>query len=421
MIQTIRNNWEQMLITLQTKYQIPGAVVSTWIAPLTASEYKGHTVYFDIGNKLGSTLISYLERNKYHIGLRNLIRAMFGDETIEICIRIREEENNKTVSDANPKPEKQQEQTSTELTPVHTPVQMEDRYSRDQRRRQKVSKTNQLIQESKFGMPRGSFNMLNYGYSKLKTYEVASDGTVVGLPPEKINPHIRIDTEEYCGDMLIPLEGGATRKQIKKFLDGIDANRFWIWDEETKTEKKHEWIQNITLGKGYYEFDFSLSAIKFACEHGKDHPYSSYEPIQLSFFKLDYTGRLFEFFNSYRSQGYIRVEYEKLRHMLGIDANKYKEFKVFKRDLIKRALKEIETDGEEFYVIDETPDKGSQPIRMMQFRIVERTNEEKNSIHYMHVRTINEFETKYLTKNKNAQSGQLTMRFDDGQACIDTE
>ena len=140
----------------------------------------------------------------------------------------------------------------------------------------------------------------------------------------------------------------------------------------------------------------------------------------MSFFKLDYTGRLFEFFNSYRSQGYIRVEYEKLRHMLGIDANKYKEFKVFKRDLIKRALKEIETDGEEFYVIDETPDKGSQPIRMMQFRIVERTNEEKNSIHYMHVRTINEFEAKYLTK-KNAQSGQLTMRFDDGQACIDNE
>ena len=402
---TIKEKWEEILFEIKDNNPdvVSDIIIKTWVKPLKIKNVIHGEACFLANKKHGKHEADYLKRKGLDQLLLKVLQKMVDEKISSVVILDPEDDREKMMK--------------------HLMAKEDSRDSRDLRRKQKVAKTNTAIQEAIYRLSRHCFNMLNYGFSQIKTFEITEDGQVVGLSKDKINAHVRIVTKEYCADMLMPLEGGSARKQLMKYLDGIDHERFWLWNEETRTYDKFAWISNIRIGKGYFEWDFTEDAVQFLAEHGKKNPYSSYEISQLSFFKGEYTGRLFDFFNSYKDLGYVKVSYVKLRNLLNLEDNEYPEYRYFTNRIIKPSLDEIKQEAEDFYVINETPRNGNKPVEILYFRIVKKEQKEKEVIHYRHVREINRFEAKHLTKDKMKddmilESDQMTLSFTGNEVTV---
>ena len=95
----IINNWDSILNTLETHYDVSKIIIETWIRPLSIYEVKNNTIYFYVDEKRGKHGVDYLHNKGYDMFLLSSIREFFNDPAIELVI----DEKYKFVVDSDDK------------------------------------------------------------------------------------------------------------------------------------------------------------------------------------------------------------------------------------------------------------------------------------------------------------------------------
>ena len=90
----IINNWDSILNTLETHYDVSKIIIETWIRPLSIFDIKDNTIYFYVDEKRGKHGVDYLHNKCYDMFLLSSIREFFNDPDIELVI----DEKNKIVA-----------------------------------------------------------------------------------------------------------------------------------------------------------------------------------------------------------------------------------------------------------------------------------------------------------------------------------
>ncbi|SEP55069.1 chromosomal replication initiator protein [Lachnospiraceae bacterium NE2001] len=97
----IISNWDSILNTLETHYDVSKIIIETWIRPLSIFDIKDNTIYFYVDEKRGKHGVDYLHNKGYDMFLLSSIREFFNDPDIELVI----DEKYKFVVNENDTPE----------------------------------------------------------------------------------------------------------------------------------------------------------------------------------------------------------------------------------------------------------------------------------------------------------------------------
>ncbi len=82
----IIKNWDSILNTLETHYDVSKIIIETWIRPLSIFDIKDNTIYFYVDEKRGKHGVDYLHNKGYDMFLLSSIREFFNDPNIELVI-----------------------------------------------------------------------------------------------------------------------------------------------------------------------------------------------------------------------------------------------------------------------------------------------------------------------------------------------
>ena len=82
----IINNWDSILNTLETHYDVSKIIIETWIRPLSIFDIKDNTIYSYVDEKRGKHGVDYLHNKGYDMFLLSSIREFFNDPDIELVI-----------------------------------------------------------------------------------------------------------------------------------------------------------------------------------------------------------------------------------------------------------------------------------------------------------------------------------------------
>lgn len=137
--------------------------------------------------------------------------------------------------------------------------------------------------------------------------------------------------------------------------------------EDETTEFR--WIESRTKyhkGEGRISFEFSRRVLPYLFELDKRLGYTQYHLLSVSGFNSAYSIRIYELCKKLQGMAKQIVELEEIRRVLQID-DKYKEFKILKRDVLFPAFSEINEKSDLFIEVE--PIKRGRAIHALHFTI----------------------------------------------------
>ena len=151
---------------------------------------------------------------------------------------------------------------------------------------------------------------------------------------------IQFEIRNFCKVCGLDYDNGNNYRSVKTALDKLAENSFWI--DYGEGEFRFQWIAtpDIQRGKGMIEVEIPKKVMPYLYELSEK--FTSYQLYNILGLKSAYSIMLYEFFKSYAYRKRITVNIEELRKYLGIEENKYKEYKQFRRGVLERSIKEIE-------------------------------------------------------------------------------
>ena len=193
-------------------------------------------------------------------------------------------------------------------------------------RKELVVKSNELLRNTRYTLSTTEQKLLVYIVSTIKQ-------------EDKEFKEVEINIVEYCRLAGIETNSGNIYQYIKDQIQ-ILANKSWWIPVNNNKEILFRWIDKATIEKGS-----GIVKIKL---HDNLKPYlldlrsnfTKYELINVLTLRGKYAIRLYELFKSYLWQGHWEIAVEDLKSLLNV-ADKYKQFKEFKRSLLTPAIEEI--------------------------------------------------------------------------------
>ena len=211
---------------------------------------------------------------------------------------------------------------------------MENMELRDERNNQ-VVKDNKLIQvmRHKYQMTVMQQKVLAYIISKLKP--PVEYGGVIEMPSHVIRFEIRRFCE-VCGIS----DAGQNYMNVKRALDSIAEESFWL--KYPGGQFKFQWIvtPDIQEGSGCIEVEIPQKVFPFLWN--LKERFTEYPLYSILAFRSGYTIMLFELCQSYAYKGGFLITVKRLREYLGLQ-EEYADYKLFRRDLLAKSVKEIST------------------------------------------------------------------------------
>lgn len=137
--------------------------------------------------------------------------------------------------------------------------------------------------------------------------------------------------------------------------------------EDETTEFR--WIESRTKyhkGEGRISFEFSRRVLPYLFELDKRLGYTQYHLLSVSGFNSTYSIRIYELCKKLQGMAKQIVELEEIRRVLQID-DKYKEFKILKRDVLSPAFSEINEKSDLFIEVEQL--KRGRAIHALHFTI----------------------------------------------------
>lgn len=200
---------------------------------------------------------------------------------------------------------------------------------------QPVTKDNSLIQsiaQRRFELSVMEQKAICYILSKLNPLEENPD-------EERI---VSFEINHFCKVCGIKYESGGNYQNVKNALDKLATNGFWINTPE-KTKLFFQWIATpeIYPGSGVISVTIPSKIMPYLCKMSGN--FTTFQLFNVLTLKSAYSIMLYELFKSWAYQGTFTVDLSALREYLGIKDDKYTEFKAFRRGVLERSIKEIES------------------------------------------------------------------------------
>lgn len=190
-----------------------------------------------------------------------------------------------------------------------------------------IVKSNTIIQKARFSLSVQAQKCILYIISKIK-------------PKDTYFNEIEFKVTEFCEICGLDKNSGANLAYIKNTLKEIRDKSIWI-ELADGSETTFAWIDKITLNKNsgsvYLKMDDSMKPFLLQLEN----KFTEYALIYTLAMRSQYSIRMYELLKSYLYKAIIELDIEALKRQLS--AEKYSRWPDFKRNVLDRAMKEIET------------------------------------------------------------------------------
>ena len=206
----------------------------------------------------------------------------------------------------------------------------------EQAREQLVIKDNRLLQtvtKRKYELKAQEQKALGFLLSKIKPEDQYRKPPFI----------YEFDITEFCKVCGIDADNGKNFINVKQTLENLSSNGFWL-KKMTKEGKKSslyfQWIVTPEIMEGG-KIAIEIPSKVFPYLAGLSEKFMQYELWQILALKSTYSIALYEFLKSYAYKKEVTVSLEELRGYLGLDENKYRDFKNFKQKILNVAKNEI--------------------------------------------------------------------------------
>lgn len=162
------------------------------------------------------------------------------------------------------------------------------------------------------------------------------------IKPTDILPqayHIDFNIKEFARVCGIDEESGRNYEHIKKALEAVEDDKFWI--DDGHGELRFSWFTApyIDRDKGTIRVNIAEPIIPYL--FALRERFTQYELWQILALKSKYSIMIFEWCKANAHRSPLTVSLEALRNYLGINESTYKEFKEFRRNVLTPAVTEI--------------------------------------------------------------------------------
>ena len=161
------------------------------------------------------------------------------------------------------------------------------------------------------------------------------------------NRNYRIDLDELAEEFMIPRD--TAYREVKSVIDTL-ATRTIVLNKSlvvpgasSKDKRIIHWVRHIDYNptESYVEIQWHEDLVYILNTLGKDNPYSKYLLDNTKGMKSVLSIRLFRLLNKWRRTGTKSFEIEELKRLLGIEVGKYSNVVSFRRDVIDKAVRDI--------------------------------------------------------------------------------
>jgi plasmid replication initiation protein len=129
-------------------------------------------------------------------------------------------------------------------------------------------------------------------------------------------------------------------REIDKATDRLMARVLRVSIEDDLRLLKLHWVSHCILDNATFEFSFHSKMKPYLLQFKKY--FTSYQQKIIIQFSSSYTIRIYQLLKCWEFKGSFEYNVGKFREILGISAEKYKQFKAFKYWVITHAKKELE-------------------------------------------------------------------------------
>ena len=189
-------------------------------------------------------------------------------------------------------------------------------------RNQLIVKDNELVRKARYNLTVNQQKIIAYVVSKIK-------------PTDNEFTKYEISIQDFCA--VCGIDKTYFYSEIREIIDNLDNKSFWVETEEKIF--KFRWFSEIEIIKGSGKVNLLLNSNIKRYLLQLHENFTKYELYNILALKGKYSIRLYEWFKSYSFLKEKEIEINKLKYIL--EAEKYKEFKAFRRRVIEPAVTEI--------------------------------------------------------------------------------
>lgn len=185
-----------------------------------------------------------------------------------------------------------------------------------------IVKDNELIQKARYDLTVNQQKIIAYIISLIK-------------PTDQELQKYEISISDFCE--LCGINKSKFYTEIKVIVDNMDSKSFWVETEEKIF--KFRWFSEVEIIKGSGKVNIQLNSNIKKYLIGLSESFTQYELYNILALKSKYSIRLYEWFKSYSFLREKQVDLAELKYIL--EAEKYIDFKSFRRRVIDPAITEI--------------------------------------------------------------------------------
>lgn len=151
---------------------------------------------------------------------------------------------------------------------------------------------------------------------------------------------IKISVKTYSEEFKINKK--IAYKQLKEATETLFERKFSYYDKETDERLKSRWIHTASYIDDKGHVIIYLTPIVIKMIRRLEIEFTKYLLNHVSDFKSKYSVRLFEIISKWKDLGYTsKYSINDLRGMLGVSETEYKTMSLFKRNVLDKAVTEI--------------------------------------------------------------------------------
>lgn len=189
----------------------------------------------------------------------------------------------------------------------------------------KVTKSNEIVQKAKTGMSLQEQKIIAFLVSKINVNETDPYKYYI-FNTKEFCELCEIDSKNYV-NVRRTLKRLYDRESIEIFQNGCYVPLKWLGDYEIQMDKSKVSVQ------------LHFRMVPYLIQLKKN--FVSYRLNNILFLKNKFRVSLYELFSSYSFRGEFDISLDELRSYLGIVDNEYMKVKIFKRNIIKKSIEEI--------------------------------------------------------------------------------
>lgn len=190
-----------------------------------------------------------------------------------------------------------------------------------------VVKSNQLIQKTRYSLTEKEQKIILYLISKIQ-------------PSDTDLKQYTFSLSEFCQICGIDAAGksGSSYSHAKQTIQALHDKSFWVKEPDGK-ERLYCWVREAEIEGSQVTIELDPKLKPFLLQLREN--FTQYELEYSLAMRGKYALRLYEMLKSYAELGHYNISISELRSKLIIDKKIYTQFKEFKRNVLNKAIEEI--------------------------------------------------------------------------------